>query len=222
MGTTLNTEQRLKLIDWANKHQSWIIEDDYDSEFQFAHRPYTSMQGLAGKLGFDDRIIYVGSLSKVMFNGLRLGYLVVPANLVAKCLEIKDALTGDTASHTQEALADFVREGDLLRHIRKMRRSYKLKHEVMIEAIKSEFHGDLEVISQAAGLHVTVKWSNGISEQEWNRRAELENIIIRPFDFYEYGSSDVRDWSGAVLGFGNIRLADIKPKIKQIARLFYQ
>ncbi|WP_454441094.1 MocR-like pyridoxine biosynthesis transcription factor PdxR [Vibrio bathopelagicus] len=222
MGTTLNTEQRLKLIDWANKHQSWIIEDDYDSEFQFAHRPYTSMQGLAGKLGFDDRIIYVGSLSKVMFNGLRLGYLVVPEYLVARCLEIKDALTGDTASHTQEALADFVHEGDLLRHIRKMRRSYKLKYEAMIDAIESEFNGDLEVISQAAGLHVTVKWYQGISEHEWSRRAELENIVIRPFDFYEYGSTNIRDWNGVILGFGNIRLVDIKPKIKQIARLFYQ
>ena len=103
-----------------------------------------------------------------------------------------------------------------------MRRSYKLKHEAMIEAIESEFNGDLEVISQAAGLHVTVKWYQGISEHEWSRRADLQNIIIRPFDFYEYGSSDARDWSGAVLGFGNIRLAEIKPKIKQIARLFYQ
>ena len=222
MGTTLNTEQRLKLIDWANKNQSWIIEDDYDSEFQFAHRPYTSMQGLAGKLGLDDRIIYVGSLSKVMFNGLRLGYLVVPEHLVTKCLEIKDALSGDTASHTQEALADFVREGDLLRHIRKMRRSYKLKYESMIDAIESEFNGDLEVISQAAGLHVTVKWDGGISEHEWSRRAELDNIIIRPFSFYEYGSSVERDWNGALLGFGNVRLAEIKPKIKAIARLFYQ
>lgn len=222
MGTTLNTEQRLKLIDWANKNQSWIMEDDYDSEFQFAHRPYTSMQGLAGKLRLDDRIIYVGSLSKVMFNGLRLGYLVVPEHLVAKCLEIKDALSGDTASHTQEALADFVREGDLLRHIRKMRRSYKLKYEAMIKAIESEFNGDLEVISQAAGLHVTVKWYGGISEHEWAQRAERDNIIIRPFDFYEYDSSVGRDWNGALLGFGNIRLADIKPKIKAIARLFYQ
>ncbi|ERM57300.1 PLP-dependent aminotransferase family protein [Vibrio cyclitrophicus] len=222
MGTTLNTDQRLKLIDWANKHESWIIEDDYDSEFQFAHRPYTSMQGLAGKLGFDDRIIYVGSMSKVMFNGLRLGYLVVPEQLVTKCLEIKDALSGDTASHTQAALADFVREGDLLRHIRKMRRLYKLKYEAMIEAIDSEFNGDLEVVSQAAGLHVMVKWLNGISEQEWSRKAEQENIVIRPFDFYEYGSSAGRDWSAVVLGFGNISLDDVKPKIKEIARLFYQ
>ncbi len=180
MGTTLNTEQRLKLIDWANKHQSWIIEDDYDGEFQFAHRPYTSMQGLAGKLGFDDRIIYVGSLSKVMFNGLRLGYLVVPEYLVARCLEIKDALTGDTASHTPKRWLISSMKATC-RHIRKMRRSYKLKYEAMIDAIESEFNGDLEVISQAAGLHVTVKWYQGISEHEWSQRAELENIVIRPF-----------------------------------------
>ena len=180
------------------------------------------MQGLAGKLGFDDRIIYVGSLSKVMLNGLRLGYLVVPEHLVARCLEIKDALTGDTAAHTQEALADFVHEGDLLRHIRKMRRSYKLKYEAMIDAIESEFNGDLQVISQAAGLHVTVKWDGGISENEWSIRAELDSIIIRPFSFYEYGSSVERDWNGALLGFGNVRLVEIKPKIKEIARLFCQ
>ncbi|MCW1890523.1 hypothetical protein OK016_20095 [Vibrio chagasii] len=99
----------------------------------------------------------VGSLSKVMFNGLRLPYLVVPEHLVAKCLEIKDAPSGDTASHTQEALAfDFVRT-KAARHlslaIPTSRRSYKLKYEAMIDAIESEFKGDLEVISQAAGLH---------------------------------------------------------------------
>jgi len=137
-------------------------------------------------------------------------------------MALRDALSGDTASHTQEALADFVREGDLLRHIRKMRRSYKLKYEAMIDAIESEFNGDLQVISQAAGLHVTVKWDGGISENEWSTRAELDSIIIRPFSFYEYGSSVERDWNGALLGFGNVRLAEIKPKIKEIARLFYQ
>ena len=99
---------------------------------------------------------------------------------------------------------------------------YKLKYEAMIEAIDSEFNGDLEVISQAAGLHVTVKWLNGISEQEWGRKAEQENIVIQPFDFYEYGASAARDWNAVVLGFGNIPLDVVKPKIKEITRLFYQ
>ncbi|MCG7587068.1 PLP-dependent aminotransferase family protein, partial [Photobacterium sp. OFAV2-7] len=78
LGTSLNTEQRLVLIEWANQHNSWIIEDDYDSEFQFAHRPYTSLQGLASQAGGMNRCIYIGSFSKTMFNALRIGYMVVP------------------------------------------------------------------------------------------------------------------------------------------------
>lgn len=222
MGTTLNTEQRLKLIEWAHKSSSWVIEDDYDSEFQFAHRPYTSMQGLAGKMRHDDRILYVGSLSKVMFNGLRLGYLVVPESLVPRSLEIKDALTGDSAAHTQAALADFISEGDLLRHIRKMRRLYKQKHQTMIEAISREFSDDVDVISQAAGLHVTIKWQGHITEQEWKLRAKEKGIVVRPLGVYEYVPNPNRTWQGVVLGFGNIRLQDIDSKVKEIAKLFYQ
>ena len=221
MGTTLTTEQRLKIIDWAKQNRAWVIEDDYDSEFQFAHRPYTSMQGLAGKLEQDERVIYVGSLSKVMFNGLRIGYMVVPQHLVPRCLEIKDAITGDSPTHTQEALADFINEGDLLRHIRKMRRLYKQKHEAMLSALETEFGQDLEVISQAAGLHVTVKWYEGISERDWSERAQQENIVVRPFSFYEYAAKDNRDWRAVVLGFGNIALFEIPNKIRAIARIFY-
>ena len=222
MGTTLTIEQRLKIIDWAKQNRAWIIEDDYDSEFQFAHRPYTSMQGLAGKLEQDERVIYVGSLSKVMFNGLRIGYMVVPKQLVPRCLEIKDAITGDSPTHTQEALADFINEGDLLRHIRKMRRLYKQKHEAMLAALENEFAQDLEVISQAAGLHVTVKWYGRISERDWSERAEKENIVVRPFSFYEYTKNSDRDWRAVILGFGNVPLERIPQKMRAIAQIFYR
>ncbi|HAS6780497.1 TPA: aminotransferase class I/II-fold pyridoxal phosphate-dependent enzyme, partial [Vibrio parahaemolyticus] len=167
MGTTLNTEQRGKIINWAVEQSSWIIEDDYDSEFQFAHRPYTSLQGLAAQMGRDDRVLYVGSFSKVMFNGLRLGYLVVPERLVEQCLVVKDALSGDSPTHTQEALADFITEGGLLRHIRKMRRLYKTKHEQMHVSIQQHFGDRVCVVSQAAGLHVTLKWQDGMDEQRF-------------------------------------------------------
>ncbi|MBW3695945.1 PLP-dependent aminotransferase family protein [Vibrio sp. T187] len=220
MGTTLTTEQRLKLIDWAHSKQRWIIEDDYDSEFQFAHRPYTSMQGLAGKVGQDDRVLYVGSFSKVMFNGLRLGYLVLPEQLVERCIAIKDALSGDSPSHTQAALADFIVEGDLLRHIRKMRRVYKEKHLAMTHAISAEFGDRVQVISQAAGLHVTLKWVIGPSEDEWCERAKEAGIIVRPFHFYESGLGSEREWQGAVLGFGNVGLNDIDSLINKLASVF--
>ena len=221
MGTSLTTEQRLQIIDWANTHSRWVIEDDYDSEFQFAHRPYSSMQGLAGQMGIA-RILYVGSFSKVMFNGLRLGYLVLPKALVATALAAKDALSGELPSQQQAALAEFIRDGHLLRHIHKMRRLYKLKHQTLLAAIEAHFADKIEVVSQAAGLHVTLKWQQGIDEQTWTQRAKAAGIIIRPLSYYERSEyTQKRHWHGAVLGFGNIALTKIEPSIKQLAALFF-
>ncbi|ASI93794.1 PLP-dependent aminotransferase family protein [Vibrio rotiferianus] len=220
MGTTLNIEQRSKIINWAVQRAHWIIEDDYDSEFQFAHRPYTSLQGLAAQMGRDDRVLYIGSFSKVMFNGLRLGYLVVPESLVDGCLVVKDALSGDSPTHTQEALADFITEGGLLRHIRKMRRLYKSKHERMCSAIEKYFGNKVSVISQAAGLHITLKWRYGIDEHQWTQRAEAKGIVLRPLSYYEHPEFKTRDWNGVVLGYGNVALENIDTLMQQLALMF--
>lgn len=222
MGTTLNSEQRLKLIEWASQGQRWIIEDDYDSEFQFAHRPYTSMQGLAAQLGLDEHILYIGSFSKVMFNGLRLGYMVVPENLIARCNQIKDALSGDSPAHTQYALADFINEGELLRHIRKMRRIYKAKHQTMVTAIELHFGQHVEVISQAAGLHVTLRWQGGIDEETLRQRALESDLIIRTLGYYQPSEHKNRDWHGVVLGFGNTDLEKIAENIALLATHFFK
>ncbi len=221
MGAALNTEQRLKLIEWAKRNKSWIIEDDYDSEFQFAHRPYTSMQGLSAQISQQSQVLYVGSFSKVMFNSLRIGYLVVPEHLVQQCLVIKDALTGDSPAHTQAALADFILEGHLLRHIRKMRKLYKQKHQVITKAIDQHFKGKVKIISQAAGLHITIKWYGNTDEVTLSQKALSKDIIIRPLSYYEHPDHQNRDWHGAVLGFGNTHIDEISNKIKQLSELFY-
>ncbi len=221
MGKTLNTDQRLKLIEWAQSNNSWIIEDDYDSEFQFAHRPYTSLQGLAAQINQDSNVIYVGSFSKVMFNSLRLGYLVVPEKIVDKCLAIKDALTGDSPAHIQAALADFIVEGDLLRHIRKMRRIYKEKYQRMSEAIERYFQRDVEIISQPAGLHITLKWLRGINEVTLSQKAKDIGMVVRPLSYYEHSLSIERRWQSVVLGFGNTAVKEIDNKIEQLSKLFY-
>lgn len=119
-----------------------------------------------------------------MFNGLRLGYLVLPKSMVEQALSIKDALSGDSPSHTQAALADFIAEGDLVRHIRKMRRLYKHKYQRMLEMIECYFPSFVEVISQAAGLHITIQWQQGPSENEWVERAKAHGIVVRPLDYY--------------------------------------
>ncbi|GAL16626.1 predicted transcriptional regulator of pyridoxine metabolism [Vibrio maritimus] len=136
----------MQLIEWAQTNQSWIIEDDYDSEFQFDSRPFRSMQGLAAESGNADKMIYIGSMSKVMFNSLRIGYMVVPPHMVQLCLEIKDALSGDTPALVQAALADFISEGTLVRHIRKMRRLYEQKYRQVRQSIQASFGSDWHVV----------------------------------------------------------------------------
>ncbi|NVC63148.1 PLP-dependent aminotransferase family protein [Vibrio sp. 05-20-BW147] len=222
MGTTLSTEQRVQIIEWARVKQRWIIEDDYDSEFQFAHRPYTSLQGLASQIGASDRVMYIGSFSKIMFNGLRLGYLVLPLELVDRGCEIKDALSGDSPTHTQAALAEFIADGALMRHIRKMRRLYTQKYQTMVASIERHFSQRLEVISQAAGLHVTVRWFQGPSEHQWAAAALSQGIVIRPLSYYESEACAPRDWQGAVLGFGNVAEEEIDAKLALLASLFVQ
>ncbi len=221
MGTTITTDDRVRLIHWATQGKRWIIEDDYDSEFQFAHRPYTSLQGLAGQLGLDNQILYVGSLSKVMFNGLRLGYLVVPDSLVKTCVAIKDALSGALPTHTQAALAEFIQQGDLTRHIRKMRRLYKAKYQCMCQCIHAYFGDDVEIISQAAGLHLTLRWQRGPDEELWAQRARQAGIVLRPLSDYEQTTAPARTWHGAVLGFGNVAPDSIDSSLRQLAALFY-
>ncbi|MFB9136208.1 PLP-dependent aminotransferase family protein [Vibrio olivae] len=220
MGTSLTTEQRLSLIEWATNNDSWIIEDDYDSEFQFAHRPYSSLQGLAAGIHQDERVIYIGSFSKTMFNGLRLGYLVVPEHLVESCLALKNILTGDSPTHTQAALAEFIAEGEFVRHLRRMRRLYHQKHAQMLASLARHLGERVEVVSQAAGLHITLRWYAGIEEQIWVERAKQQGIVIRPLSYYQSGGASKRDWRGAVLGFGNVAIDQIDTLIQRLAKLF--
>ncbi|RJX75775.1 PLP-dependent aminotransferase family protein [Vibrio sinensis] len=220
MGTHLDLPQRLQLIEWAKARNGWIIEDDYDSEFQFSHRPYPSLQGLAAQVSANDRVIYIGSLSKVMFNGLRLGYMIVPEHLVEPCIEIKDALTGDSPTHTQAALADFIASGELIRHVRKMRRVYKEKYLAMERAITKHFADQVEIISQPAGLHITFRWTQGPREQDFVESALAQGITIRPLSYYESAAPEKRTWQAVILGFGNVALEQIEPIIKTLARLF--
>ncbi len=219
MGTSLNTEQRLQILQWAEANQAWVIEDDYDSEFQFAHRPYTSLQGLSAQSEFSDRCIYVGSLSKTMFNGLRIGYMVVPESLVEACLKIKDAMAGNTAIHSQAALADFISEGHFLRHLRRMRKIYQQKSILLRDALTQHFGREWQVISQEAGLHTTVRWQGSPSENQVVVAAEKKGITVRPLSYYEKHIHQ-RDWNALVLGYGNVQSNKIEPLIAQLRQIY--
>ncbi|WP_318477865.1 MocR-like pyridoxine biosynthesis transcription factor PdxR [Photobacterium leiognathi] len=219
LGTTLNISQRIQLLEWASLHNVTIIEDDYDSEFQYAHRPYPSLQGLAYQTGIKVNIIYIGTFSKIMCNSIRLGYMVVPNPLVSRYLEIKDALSGETQIQLQLAMTEFIQAGDLLRHIRKMRRLYQAKHQHILQSIEKYSSKHWQVISQAAGLHVTVKWQVPVCEKRFAKCALQQGIIIRPLNYYEQPDTR-RNWHGVVLGFGNTHLDDIPTLISKLYAIF--
>lgn len=219
MGRSMPISERLQLIDWSKRSQSWVIEDDYDSEFQFESRPLRSMQGLSVERGHAGRMIYIGSMSKVMFNALRIGYMVVPDSLIERCMSIKDAMSGDSPSHVQAALADFIDEGGLVRHIRKMRRLYEQKYQQILVSIERYLGNEWAVTSQGAGLHVTVSWTRAVDEQRFAIQAKEKGIVVRPLTYYE-PVNNPREYGAVVLGFGNAPLKHIDEHIRQLAEIF--
>lgn len=224
LGTSINTEQRLELLKWAQLEKGWIIEDDYDSEFQFEHRPFTSIQGLSCQSNLENRVIYIGSFSKIMSNGIRLGYLVLPPTLVEKAQQIKSSISGQSNTHTQAALAEFIGDGHLVRHIRKMRKLYQAKHQQISLSLENHFGTTLEIVSQAAGLHITAIWdpSRFVTEPQFVELAANLGITVRPLNYYFRETYDQqRDWHGVVFGFGNVAIQDIDSLINSLAKRIY-
>lgn len=153
MGGLLPASQRLALLDWANDNQVWIIEDDYDSEFHFQHKPIAAMQGMTES----NNVIYLGSFSKTLFPSLRLGYLVLPEPLIGIFNQAKKLFTGESPLIDQAITADFIREGHFIRHLRKMRHRYKEKWLDIEEKIRHVLGKKATIIAESAGMHIALE-----------------------------------------------------------------
>jgi GntR family transcriptional regulator / MocR family aminotransferase len=154
-GVSMSLARRLEWIEWARTSGAVLLEDDYDSEYRYSGPPLPAMHGLADGAG----IIYVGTFSNVMFRGLRVGYLVVPNDLVEPFRVAKWLTDRHTPLVEQAALADFLRDGHLERHVRRMRRLYKRRRDALLDALDRHFGSRALVRGDAAGLHMTVRFS---------------------------------------------------------------
>src|SRR6202790_5479681 len=167
MGMTMGATRRMLLLNWAVRFGAWIIEDDYDSEYRFGSRPIASLQGL----DTDGRVIYVGTLSKVMFPALRLGYVVVPKDLIPAFSAARDAADIFSSTLYQAVLTDFIREGHFARHIRRMRMLYMERRRALVNAIQIQMGDMLEVIGAEAGMHLVALLPRGTDDVEVSRKA---------------------------------------------------
>lgn len=153
LGVALGLSRRLALLDWARSADAWIIEDDYDSEFRYTGRPLPALKSLDRH----GRVLYVGTFSKVLFPGLRLGYLVVPSDLVSRIARISRALHPDRALLIEAVVADFIRDGHFARHIRRMRALYAGRRLALSGALTDVFGDRFTIELQAGGMHLIAR-----------------------------------------------------------------
>lgn len=196
LGVTMSATRRFQLLEWANKSGSWIIEDDYDSEYRYDTMPIASLQGL----DVNSRVIYTGTLSKVLFPALRLGYLVIPSDLVERFAAVRQAVDICPNHGTQAVLAEFIREGHFARHIRNMRRLYEERRRVLLAEIETQFGPPCQISGPAAGMHVAMLLGNGVSDRRIAGAAAERKLLVSPLSLSYIGRAARQ---GLVLGFGN-------------------
>jgi len=203
MSVMMSATRRIELLSWAARNGAWIVEDDYDSEFRYSGNPLASLQGL----DTGARVIYAGTLTKVMFPTLRLGFAVIPADLVDTFLDLRNALdTVSTPMLHQLAMTDFIREGHFSRHIKRMRAVYMERRKAMVEAVRQRADGLLEVTGEEAGLYVLALLPVGVEEQDVLSRTRRLGLPVGPLS-HCYSTPPER--GGLMLGYANLPLREI-------------
>jgi len=205
-GVALSLRRRLELIDWARQHRAAIIEDDYDSEYRYSGAPMPALQGLANGVA----VIYCGTFSKVMFPGLRVGYLIVPRPMISAFTRAKWLADRHTPVHQQAALYRFMKEGHLERHIRRMRRTYGLRRIALMESLQHHFGDQASVLGEAAGMHAYVRFG----DPDVVARAQRNKVQLRGVGAYFLGKAPANEY---LLGFSMSTERSIREGIKRLA-----
>lgn len=209
-GAALSLPRRLELLDWAERHKAIIIEDDYDSEFRFDQRPIPALRGL-------DRhgvTLYLGTFSKVMFPSLRIGYLVLPAGWAEAFAKAKWLSDRQSPLLEQAALAAFVREGHLERHVRRTVALYGERRQVMIAALTEHFGETLTVVGENAGMHVVVRLRTGLSDEAVISRATASGVGLASTQPYYVTRAPGGEF---ILSYAALEPATIREGIRRLA-----
>jgi GntR family transcriptional regulator/MocR family aminotransferase len=202
--------RRLELLGWANRSGAWVVEDDYDSEYRYTGRPLEALQGLDG----EGRVLYVGTFSKVLFPALRLGYLVVPPDLVDAFVSARELTDRHPPTMDQAVLADFISEGHFVRHLRRMRALYAGRQAALVEEAARELGGLLDVNSTAAGMHLVGWLPEGVDDREGARRAANFGVEAPPVSLY---GSLPGGRGGLMLGYAAFGEGEMRGGVRRLA-----
>jgi GntR family transcriptional regulator/MocR family aminotransferase len=211
-GVVLPIMRRIELLDWASRVGAFIIEDDYDSEYRYDGPPLQALTGLDR----EDRAIYLGTFSKILFPSLKLAYLVLPESLVEPVIAAKAIIDTGSATLEQLTLADFISLGHFDRHLRRTNASNAARRNALVDAVRKEFAERAEICGANAGLHLLVwlKGKNGGMIKDVVHKAEKSGVGLYTVDPF-YIKPPRR--TGVVLGYAPLSERDIREGIRRLA-----
>ena len=210
LGVTMSLARRHQLLEWAANSNAWILEDDYDSVFRYDGPPLPALQGLDKH----QRVLYCGTFSKVMLPGLRLGYIVLPPDLIDVYTGVKLPMSLASSTIIQEAIAEFMLEGHFVRHIRRMNNHYQARQDALVEAVERHLAGAVTLGAKDCGMHIVGFLADELDEATVVSKARELSMAIVPLSI---GYSGQPKRSGIVIGFANVLPEAIDPYIAKLA-----
>lgn len=213
LGMTMSLQRRLSVLEWAKENDAWIIEDDYDSEFRYSGRPLPALQGLDR----GGRVLYVGTFSKTLFPGLRLGCVVLPPDLVRVFSAARTLNDMHAPMLEQLALADFIGEGHFERHVRRMRTLYRTRQAVLVGEVEKNLGRFIEIAPSDAGMHLIGWLPKGVDDREVSRA--VTEAGLRAGAVSRYAKRRL-ERGGLMLGYTAFNEREIVDGVKRLRQVF--
>jgi GntR family transcriptional regulator/MocR family aminotransferase len=211
LGCRLPIQRRIKLIEFARRNASYIIENDYQSEFRHAGTPIDSLHLLD-----PEQVIHMGSLSGLLYPSLGLGYLIAPTKLIGLVDEALSKIPFINSSITQLALADFIKSGYLVRHVANMKRLYHKKRQFLIDALQSTFPGEIDILGDSTGQHLAIAFRRIVFSERVEKK--LSEAMVRVFHVESQALKKGKHMNKIVLGYGSLTEKQIEFGVSRLAK----
>lgn len=210
LGMPMSARRRETLLDFARNNGAVVVEDDYDGEFRYDGSPLEALRGRAST----SHVLYVGSFSKCMFPGIRLGFIVSPSWMLPALVAAKNSTDWHSSIPVQAAVAGFIRDGHLTRHIRRVRRIYRERRDRLLGVLERRLGEALSVVPSFYGMHVTAIARQGIDCEAVSEALAARGIMIHSLARYFLGPATR---SGFILGFAATDSRVSETAVKAIA-----
>ena len=211
-GALLSLQRRLELLSWAQRTKAMIIEDDYDSEYRYEGQPIPALQGLENS----STVIYIGTFSKMLFPSLRIGYLVLPPQFVPAFAYAKWLIDRQLPLLEQHVLADFIEEGHLERHLRRMRLHYDQRRQVLVQALNVHLGDRVTILGENAGIHLMVRLHTELSDEEIICGASQMGVGMSTAKPYYLNAAPKGEF---IFGYSALTVQQIQESIRSLAQV---